>query len=397
MFFAHLARACRAKGAQCWRWGLCPGDRLYWTAGAGGYLAFRGPAEAHAAALTQAVTRLGITDLVMLGDSRPAHREAVALARSLPGVTPWIVEQGYLRPDLLLCEPWGMGARSTLPDQFRAADSGAAAIPEAPLRPLPASFLRYAALDVLYHGANLAFAWQGYPHYRPQALDPPVREYGGWILKALRRPARAAGARAAMARLGGHTGPVFLYPLQLETDWQLRRDGTGEVQGQILARVLRSFLDHAPPDALLVVKQHPLDNGLARWDRQTRAAAAGSGRVVFLDGGALGEILARARGVVTVNSTVGLAALAEGVAVHALGAAIYGRVGLTHDGTLDGFWHGAPPPDALRVAAFLRHIRTAHVRGSFDGPGARIGAEAIARRLAGADAAPRDGVAGRGA
>ena len=45
-------------------------------------------------------------------------------------------------------------------------------------------------------------------------------------------------------------------------------------------------------------------------------------RVTVLDGGELPKLLARAHGVVTVNSTVGAAALAEGLPVIALGNAV---------------------------------------------------------------------------
>jgi capsular polysaccharide export protein len=54
----------------------------------------------------------------------------------------------------------------------------------------------------------------------------------------------------------------------------------------------------------------------------------------------------RARGIVTVNSTVGTTSLAQGLPVITLGTAIYNMPGLTFQGPLDAFWKDAAPPDA---------------------------------------------------
>ncbi|TMV56002.1 hypothetical protein FGG78_37785 [Thioclava sp. BHET1] len=225
-----------------------------------------------------------------------------------------------------------------------------------------------------------------YPHYLHHALDSPLREYAGWIGKGLRLPARQRLHRQQAQRVAAHRGPLFLFPLQLETDYQIRDHGTGETLAIILKRVLTSFAEHAPAHAMLAIKVHPMDNGWARWDRQVTQAAATLGiadRVAYLDGGSLDALLPRTAGVVTVNSTVGLSAIAVGRPCLALGRAIYALPGLTHCAGLDSFWTRPEAPDAARVAAFLHFLRmNYHIPGTFDGPGARIGAENLARRLA---------------
>src|SRR5207253_4082469 len=77
-------------------------------------------------------------------------------------------------------------------------------------------------------------------------------------------------------------------------------------------------------------------------------------RVVILDGGDLGKILARWPVVVMVNSTVGTLALAGRLPVMALGKAVYDITGLTYQGELDDFWRAATPPDAALFDAFRR-------------------------------------------
>ena len=183
-----------------------------------------------------------------------------------------------------------------------------------------------------------------------------------------------------MSRINAHQGPLFLFPLQLSQDFQLTKYGTGEPQPKVLKRILASFLAHAPSDALLVVKVHPLDNGRTDWPEHLEFAGS---RVLYLDGGDLDSLLARASGVVTVNSTVGLTALQHCVPTLALGKAIYKAAGLTDAQSLDAFWKEPQMPDKARVDAFCHLLRTGfHVSGTFDGPGAVIGANNVAEWLA---------------
>jgi capsular polysaccharide export protein len=217
-------------------------------------------------------------------------------------------------------------------------------------------------------------------------LDGPIQEYWGWLQKGLRLAARRRAAQAALARIAAHDGPRFLIPLQLDTDFQLRLRGTGRSQQAELELSLRSFRDHAPPDAMLVIKIHPLDNGLMQWDKICERLTHDldlTERVLFLDGGAIEPLLATTKGVLTINSTVGLAAILAGVPTHVLGQAIYDRAGLTHQGERDQFWTNAKVPDADLARSFGRFLRSnAHVPGSFDGPGVLIGAGNIADFIA---------------
>ncbi|MEM8752176.1 MAG: capsular biosynthesis protein, partial [Pseudomonadota bacterium] len=181
-----------------------------------------------------------------------------------------------------------------------------------------------------------------------------------------------------------HEGPVFLTPLQLDTDYQIRLHAPPGGVETLLRRVVASFAAHAPAEALLAVKAHPLDHGWAGWGAKARAAARREGiaeRLVFLDGGDLGRMLTGAAGVVVANSTVGLTALQAGVPTIALGTAIYDLPGLAHQSGLDRFWTDPTPPDRERLATFLAALGAIQVPGGFDGTGAKPGAAAAADRM----------------
>jgi capsular polysaccharide export protein len=149
---------------------------------------------------------------------------------------------------------------------------------------------------------------------------------------------------------------------------------------------VRSFARHAPPDAHLVVKVHPLDPCLKRWSRRLPAIAEAAGigrRVHVAHHGPLDLMLGGSRGMVTVNSTVGLRAIVLGCPTKALGRAVWDVEGLTHQGPLDRFWTEAAPPDPALRTDFLAALQaTTQLRGVFYAPEGRAVAVAeTVRRL----------------
>ena len=381
-FFSALAQALRAGGAAVHKIHLCPGDRLFWRGGEAA--AFRGrPADWTEFLLPHAASRQ-ITDLVCLGDGRWWHAAAIAALEPL-GVRIHIVEQGYLRPGWLTVEPGGTGGNSRFPKDW-ARIARLATEDKAPAAPdFRAGFAAYAAMDVAYNLSNVVAGPLLYPHYRTHALDSPWREWAGWIGKALRRPWRKRALSRAEARLARHAGAFYLLPLQLETDFQIRLHGPDEGMRGVLQKVVTSFAKYAPADALLGVKVHPLDNGWTPWQRLLAEFSQEAGiadRTIYFDGGDLLALLARAKGVVTVNSTVGLSAMRAGVPVMVLGKAIYDIPGLSHQGGLDAFWAANAPVDKARLNVLVAALAaTIQVPGGFDGQGVRPGAEAMAERI----------------
>src|SRR5258708_29115390 len=160
-----------------------------------------------------------------------------------------------------------------------------------------------------------------------------------------------------MEVLSGGRDPLFLFPLQVDCDYQVRVHSPFRAMHLAIEHVLTSFARQAPSAARLIVTLHPLDSGLVDWAAITGYIAVELGiadRLVILDGGDLGMLLARKPVVVTVNSTVGTLALACGLPVVALGKAVYDVAGLTFQGELDDFWRGPTPPDAVLFNAFRR-------------------------------------------
>ncbi|MDQ0457374.1 capsule biosynthesis protein [Rhizobium paknamense] len=384
-FLRHLAAALERRGASVHKINVCLGDILFWRRWP--IHVYRGPDTDWKAYLDDFLYRHAITDLVMLGDGREKHAAAIALARSL-GLRVHIFEHGYLRPDWLTLEPFGMSSQSCFPADPHAIRQLAAKVapPAQTSRRYRASFLTYALYDLSFHVPNVLLGWLVHPHYRAHGPVHPAVEYAGWIGKALTMRKRHRNVAALQDFYLGRKPRFFLFPLQLPGDYQIRRHApTGNLL-TIMEATMASFARHAEADVRLLFKVHPIDNGLNRWQSRIAAMASRHGvaeRVDFIEGGDLDALITASQGLVTVNSTVGLTALQANRPVIALAPAIYDVPGLTHQGPLATFWTRPEQPDATLLQALLRAMTgTIQVRGGFlDRQSVIDGAEAMAERL----------------
>lgn len=389
-FLRQVARGLTARGARCVRVNLNGGDRLDW--GAGG-VDHDGGEAAWPEMLARLIAAERVTDMVLFGDCRPFHRAACAVA-ARAGVAVAVFEEGYLRPDWITLEHGGVNGHSRLPRDAAAYRAAAAMLPPVPPHPpIPASFARRAVEATRYYAAArmLAGRYGGYCSHRP---DGAVSEARGWAWRLAARPVSRVRSAAALRRLRGRG--YFVLPLQLDSDHQIRTHSPFPGMAEAIERIVASFAAHAPDEAVLLVKEHPLDNGLRAWRRIVRDAARRGGvaaRVLFVEHGHIDQLVARARGVVTVNSTTGTLALAAGTPVIVLGDAVYDLPGLTAQGGLDRFWRAPPLPDAALFDAFRRVlVDRCLLRGGFSSVAGRahLVPAAVERLLAerAADALP---------
>jgi capsular polysaccharide export protein len=350
-FFRRLGEELEAQGVGVRRINLNGGDRADWRLGCDNY---RGRASAWPIFFDRYVRQHRVTDLVLYGDCRPMHMAAHRLAK-LRGTRIHVFEEGYIRPDWMTLEPDGVNGRSTLkrdPQWFLKQAEGLPPLPDLP--PIRANFRRRAR-DSYWYYHRVVTGRVTFPFYRTHRPGSPIWEGLGWINKFARARRRAAAARATIAALAGRR--YFLFPLQLTGDYQIRAHSPFGSMRIAVDYVLDSFAHSAPADALLVIKEHPLDCGFHSWPSFVRRRARAQGmedRILHIDGGDLDALAHDAAGVVCVNSTSGTLALAAGKPVLVLGDAIYDVAGITHQGHLDDFWVNPQAPDMVLYDAFKR-------------------------------------------
>lgn len=365
-FYLRLGQALDRAGHEVRRINICGGDRLFW----GDWHAedFHGPLPELGAAVSETARRRGITDLVVYNDSRPCNAIAITAAKRL-GLRIHVFEEGYLRPDWITLERDGVNGNSRLPGDPDWYLETARGLPPASAAVPVGSGLRQRIInDFRWQAANYRHFLR-YPRYRTHRPYPIWAEYATWLTRLSVLHLRRALAKALIADLVEHNRRFFLFPLQLDTDSQIRQHSPYGRLSAAIDAVIESFARSAPASAWLIVKNHPLDNAWINYRRQIgrRARALGlSERVRFIDGGDLDVLMDRCAGVVTVNSTAGLTALQRGRPLIALGNAVYGIRGLTASGGLDAFWHDPPLPDAQLLSAFNRVLLEAClVNGNF--------------------------------
>ena len=350
-FFRRLGEEMAREGIPVHRINLNGGDRRDWPEGA---VDFRGRFSEWPVFLDTFLRENGITDVLLFGDCRPYHLTAhgIAAARN---VRTHVLEEGYIRPDWMTLEPEGVNARSRLSrDRNWFIEEARRLPPEPELPPITASFKRRAR-DSYWYYHHVLTGCLAYPHFRSHRTTPILKEGFGWLWKFVRARRAAEAAAQVLRRL--EQKPLFLLPLQLSGDYQIRAHSPFPDMQSAASYAIRSFAANAPADVHLLLKAHPLDCSFYDWRRFVRrhARALGmEGRLHFVDGGDLEAMVRGARGLVCVNSTSATLALANDVPVCTLGRAIYDLKGLTHQGHLDGFWRDPTPPQAGLYAAFRR-------------------------------------------
>lgn len=362
--FDRLGRALLARGHRVHRINLHLGDQLFWRLPA---THFRGRFADWRGFVAGALDEHQITDLVLHGDRRPYHIVAAEEARAR-GIAVIVTDLGYVRPDWITLEYDGMTTYSRFPSDPAAIRALAARLPEPEPGPrVQTPFWLIAALDVVYNLA-LVFGRPLYPHYRYHSTCHPFAEYAGWLWSRPKKLVMARAVAAEKRRLQAMPGSYFLVPLQLSTDYQIRAHSPFSDLREAVRQIIASFAASGSGKKLVFVV-HPHDNGLIDWSRHVARLAGQFGvadQVLALDGGTPPGLLRNCAGVVTVNSTVGVTALRDGIPVKALGNAVFNVAGLTCQSSLDAFWHDPQPPDRRLMATFLRAlIGTTQVTGGY--------------------------------
>ena len=380
-FWPELASAFEERGAKILRVNFSAGDWLYWQRG--GALNYRGSLVEWPAFVEALIRDNGVTDIVYYTDRLPYHVEAARVADAL-GVQCHSIEFGYLRPDWLTLERGGMGSYSHFPIDPATirAIAAKASKPDMSVR-YTHTFGQEAFNEVVY---NLA-SYFGRPFFRRYQADKyydPFFEYLMWLPRLAL--ARRASRRAEAIEKDVIGQNFWMLGMQLQSDYQVRANSHYRHLSDMLDEVIGSFARNADRGDHLLIKLHPLDNGYERWENVAKTIGQRHGvadRIAVIDGGDLNALIAKSKGVIIVNSTVGLHSLQAGRPTKVLGIAVYDIKGLTHQGPLDSFWTAPEPVDASLVDDLVLALAaTIQVKGNFyNRAGRLVGAKEIVERI----------------
>ncbi len=368
-FFNSLGKMLRRAGAEVWRVGFNAGDRAFWFHPST-YIPYRGTVEDWPQTFATLLDEKQVTDIVLYGDTRPIHAEAVAEAKRR-GITVHVFEEGYMRPYWVTYERGGSNGNSRLMEmtipQMQAAL--ARSDMEAPLPPGHWGDMRHHIFyGALYHWFVM-FRNGDYRNFKPHRSLPVTKEFRLYLKRLLLMPVLAADRLLATLkiRLGGF--PYHLALLQLEHDSSFQMHSPFDTMADFLELVIEGFAKGAPQHHHLVIKAHPLEDGRVPVRRDVKRLARAHGvsdRVHFVRGGKLAQLLNDTRSAVTVNSTAGQQVLWRGIPLKVFGRAVYSQPEFVSDQPLPEFFAAASRPDNRAYKDYRRYLlETSQVPGGF--------------------------------
>ena len=261
---ARLADRLANRGHAVSRINFNAGDAVYW--GSRPAWNFRESVESLPGFLEEKFRAGSVTDVIMLGDTRPVHIPAPSVAARF-GARIHVLEEGYFRPNWLTLERDGINGNSRLPrdpDWYRRVGPSLPDLGDGHPVSNPVGLL--ALHEMIYHLPNLAnpLLFPGYRTHRPCISGV---EFAGWGRRFARLPLRQRADKACIESLIAVGEAFFLLPLQLDSDSQITVHSPFSTIAGVIETVMKSFSAHAPESARLVIKNHPLDTGLVDYAR----------------------------------------------------------------------------------------------------------------------------------
>ena len=368
-FFHRLGRMLQRAGADVWRVGFNAGDRAFWFQPST-YIPFRGVLDDWDSRFDALVSEKNVTDIVLYGDTRPVHAQAVARATKM-GLRIHVFEEGYMRPFWVTYERDGSNGNSRLmntavPEMQTALERSDL---EAPMPPSHWGDMReHVFYGALYHWFVM-FRNGGYRHFKTHRDLPMIKEFGLYVKRLLLMPVQGIERRIATWRIRNGGFPFHLALLQLEHDSSFQMHSPFDTMTDFLELVIRDFAKGAPKHHHLVFKAHPLEDGRVPVRKSLKEMAARFGvsdRVHYVRGGKLARLLDDARTAVTVNSTAGQQVLWRGIPLKTFGSAVYSKPEFVSDQPLAQFFMAAERPDNRAYKDYRRYLlETSQVPGGF--------------------------------
>jgi len=367
-FFRRLHRYLERNGFEVLRVCFDAGDR-YYARGTSCY-GYSGGRQEWEAWFADFVSHADPDHVIYFGSEREIHRVARSVAES-SGVNVISLEEGYIRPGFVTVERGANNAASPIaglkpPDDF---DALSVDSPRTDFK----GFGRMCIHGAVQYTIRTLFSGWAHRELFHRHFNY-VHEVFAWVRNYWRRTMHLRRNFSAIERLlEHHHGQYFLVPLQVAGDSQLAKAARGWSNARLIDAALSSFAQNAPDMKRLVFKIHPMERGHSTDERRIRSAALRLGicdRVDVIDTGSHGLLTLHSAGMITINSTSGLSAIAHGVPLLLIGDALYANQRLAvcarGEPDFDAFWQGAPVAGAAERRLYIEWIKaTCLKRGDF--------------------------------
>jgi len=368
-FFDRLAHHIRAAGSQVWRVGFNAGDRFF-SRDRGSFVPFTRTLEDWPEVLATLVDTHSITDIVLYGDARPVHAEAIRFAKSR-GIPVHVFEEGYMRPYWVTYERNGSNGNSRLMDMSVPQMQAALARSDVQVAEAPAHWgdmYQHIIYGALYH-LMVLLRNQPYRRLASHRNLPVAAEYRTYLKRFFLMPLQKLHRAIKTHRIKAAGFPYHLVLMQLEHDASFQSYSPYSEMEPFLREVIEAFAKGAPAHHHLVFKAHPMEPGRVSYAKLIARIATDHGvtaRVHYVPGGKLAQILDSARTAVTVNSTAAQQVLWRGIPLKVFGQAVYAKPEFVADQPLPQFFAHPTRPDTRAYKDYRRYLlETSQIPGGF--------------------------------
>ncbi|AKG12812.1 capsule biosynthesis protein [Moraxella bovoculi] len=315
--------------------------------------------------LVEIIQKYDIDAVVCFNDCRPYHAIANKVTTKL-GVSFFVFEEGYLRPDYITLEKHGINGYSRLNpaliDTLKKANNQS--------KYTANRFWRLCVSSIIYYIVVFLGQWR-YPHYEHYRGLNIWQEMLAWIIVPIRKALRYFPDKSLQQRLINGAESFYLVSLQVHNDSQITHHSDYADVREFIAEVLASFAMNAPNGTKILFKHHPLDRGHRDYRAYIRRTARSLGieSCVFYGCDMHMPSLIRASiGMITINSTTGLQSIYHQKPTKIMGRALYDIKGLTDQQSLDAFWANPVAPNREFYLKFREYlIEQTQLNGSFYG------------------------------
>ena len=367
-FFTRLELLFRKKEANTFRIGFNMADQFF--ALKDSYIPYRDKKENWNKFISNFLIKNKIDKMFLFGDCRYYQAIAIKEAQKL-NIDTFVFEEGYIRPDYVTLEKWGVNNFSLIPrdPDFYTKDIKV----KDPIATNPNHLKMIISATVYYIVAYLGHTrYPFYEHHRK--LDPYQEAFYGirnFIRKYIYKFTEPNIATIINKK-------YYFIPLQTFNDFQIKTHSPFMSIEEFIEVVIKSFSKYAPKDTYLLIKHHPVDRGRKNYRKYIKKLEIKyniQDKCIVVYDLHLPTLLKHTLGTVTINSTVGIQALYHQSPIKVLGDAIYDINGLTSQKTLDEFWVFHQKPDSQLFHKFRNFlIENTQVNWSFYG---RLGIDDI--------------------
>lgn len=303
---------------------------------------------------TRQCVQLNVDAVVLFGQSRVYHKQALQVAKHLC-IQVIVLEEGYFRPGFFTMELGGVNGLSNTLERFTWSGKLqhiSSAIDKDP-------FLNAAYFAAKHYAHMLLGHWQ-FPNYVHHRQRSPLFYFVYWMYSWFRKWTHLNFDLRMQKKLLQTNAKYYFVPIQFEGDSQLKLFSIYSSFEEFLSVVIRSFSIHAPKSTFLVFREHPHGRGSGGYRSFILQIAKSFGvnsRIVYLVEGETPTLVKHSAGVITINSTVGVRALKSNVPLMVMGKAVYKKSDLVFEGELDEFWTQSLPAKQDLADAFLLHLK----------------------------------------